>query len=166
MGRVKLMTDDERMRGKYLVDAATGCWCWSGSLDRDGYAAQFRIGSRSDESRRNVKPHRWTFERKNGPIAEGLVIDHLCRNRACVNPDHMEAVTPLVNHARGLRAKRAICPKGHAIAGANELQRRSGIRCRICANAYAREYQRRTGFKHSNAYRLRKRRASSVTATN
>lgn len=152
----KLLTDRERFAGKYLVDAATGCWCWTGALDRDGYGAQFRVGSRTDGTRRHVKPHRWIFAHERGPIPDGMVIDHLCRNRRCVNPHHMEAVTPATNHARGLRAQRALCPRGHAIAGRNAVKRKGGARCRICSNEYQRTYARATGHRHSKAYKQRR----------
>lgn len=161
----KLLTDRQRFDGKYLVDAASGCWCWTGALDRDGYAAPFKIGSRADDSRRQVRPHRWVYEQECGAIGDGLVIDHLCRNRRCVNPAHMEAVTPLVNHQRGLRARRTICPKGHAIVGTNEIPRSGGMRCRICHNEYHRNYARATGHRHSKAYKQRRQgELSSVKA--
>jgi hypothetical protein len=153
----KLISDRERFAGKYLADTTTGCWCWLGALDSDGYAAQMKIGSRTDGSRRQVKPHRWIYEQERGKIGEGLVIDHLCRNRRCVNPEHMEAVTPLVNHQRGLRARRTVCPKGHAIAGTNLLPRKGGARCRICSYEYQRNYSRATGYRYSKAYKQRRK---------
>ena len=158
----KLVSDMERVQGKYLVDAASGCWNWTARLDKDGYAAQLKIGSRTDGSRTQVRPHRWVYEQLKTPIPEGLVIDHLCRNRRCLNPDHMEPVTPLENHHRGLRAKATVCPKGHPIEGDNEVARSHGIRCRTCRNAWYADYHRRTGHKHSNAYKQRKRSEKSV----
>lgn len=69
-----------------------GCWIWTGSIDRDGY------GYLHDGRRHNA--HRWTYEKFVGPIPDGLEIDHLCRVRPCVNPDHLEPVTRLENNLR------------------------------------------------------------------
>ena len=74
-----------------------------------------------------------------------------------MNPWHMEPVPPKVNHDRGLRAKRTVCPKGHLITGENEVLRTGGARCRICSNAYQRAYRRSVGHKHQNAYKARKK---------
>lgn len=133
----------ERFEARILVDAITGCFNWTGPLDRDGYGARFRVGSHVDGTRTAVRPHRWAYEQAIGPIPDGFVPDHLCRNRRCVHPLHLEAVTRLVNHQRGLRAQRTMCPNGHAIVGANLVPRTGGgARCRICFNAYQRAYQR------------------------
>lgn len=151
----KLISDLERFFSKLRFEDG-GCWAWNGRLDKDGYGRQFKVGSRTDNTRRLVRPHRFIFSLLIGPIPEGLVIDHLCRNRACQNPFHMEPVTPLENHARGLRAKALVCPKGHRIEGDNEAAS-GGIRCRICRNAWHAAYQRRTGHKYSKAFKQRKK---------
>ena len=78
------------------------CWLWTGALSDRGYGA-FRIGGRSGKT---VRAHRWAFEDANGPIPEGLEPDHLCRVRACVRPDHQEAVTHRENLRRGAEARR------------------------------------------------------------
>jgi hypothetical protein len=82
----------------YVIDDATGCWVWGLALDNDGYG-RAQVGP--------VKrlAHRVEYERRVGPIPPGLVIDHLCRNRACVNPDHLEPVAQVVNIRRGLRTR-------------------------------------------------------------
>lgn len=151
----KIISDLERFYSKLAFDEETCCWVWIAKLDKDGYGKQFKIGSRTDGSRRLIRPHRFIYEEFFGPIPEGLVPDHLCRNRACQNPFHLEAVTRLENHARGLRAKATVCSKGHLIAGSNET--RGSVRCRICRNAWYAAYHKRTGHKHSNAYKQRKR---------
>lgn len=74
------------------------CFLWKGAHDSDGYG-NFGIGGRED--RKFIKPHRLTYEVVNGEISKGLVIDHLCRVRDCVNPTHMEAVTIKENIKRG-----------------------------------------------------------------
>lgn len=144
---LKLISDEARLTAKYRIVCGPGCWDWIARLDRDGYGARVKVGSRTDGTRREVRPHRWFYEHVVGPIPAGLVPDHLCRNRKCVNPGHMEPVTPLVNHARGLRAKYTVCPKGHAIEGGNEVKRPGGGRCRVCHNAYHAAYQRRAKAK-------------------
>jgi len=130
-----------RVAGKYIVDAA-GCWNWTGKLDEDGYPKRIRVGSRTEGTRRQVRVHRWLCIETGMQIDDDLVPDHLCRNRRCINPAHAEPVTRLVNHRRGLRAQRLICPNGHSIAGRNLLPRAGGARCRICSNAYQRAYQK------------------------
>jgi len=155
----KLLTDAERFCIRYAQDD-NGCWVWMGALDKDGYG-KFKIGSRTDNSRRMVRPHRWSYEFAIGLIPDGMQIDHLCRNRACVNPAHLEAVTPLENHRRGLRALFPVCPKGHAIEGRNEVKRKGGHRCRICFNEWSAGYRRRTDYVHLKAYRQRQREAQS-----
>lgn len=86
----------------YVVDEATGCWLWSGSISSTGYGTQYIHRS---SGRHTLLAHRWMYERKVGPIPEGLDIDHLCQTKRCVNPDHLEPVLPSVNCQRGPKAK-------------------------------------------------------------
>jgi hypothetical protein len=72
----------------------SGCWEWQGALSEWGYGSLVIVG-------RKVPAHRFSYEIHTGPIPEGLVIDHLCRNPSCVNPEHLEAVTNEENIRRG-----------------------------------------------------------------
>jgi hypothetical protein len=75
---------------------ATACWVWRLSIRKDGYAAARVPGLGA------IRVHRAAYQVYVGPIPDGLVIDHLCRVRSCCNPDHLEAVTPQENIARGI----------------------------------------------------------------
>jgi hypothetical protein len=119
---------------EYLEDPATGCWVWQLSLTTGGYG-QIRI----PELKRQGPAHRVYYERLVGPIPEGLELDHLCRNRACVNPSHLEPVTHQVNGLRGVgpcaeNARKTHCIRGHELAGANLYVRRDTGRrqCKAC----------------------------------
>lgn len=80
-----------------------GCWLWQGTL-RAGYG-RVKIGGRLQEA------HRASYEHHVGPIPEGLVVDHLCRNRSCINPAHLEPVTEMENIRRGEQGSSAAMKK-------------------------------------------------------
>lgn len=75
-----------------------GCWIWTGKWDAHGYGRLTRDG-------RSWLAHRWIYERLVEPLPRGLVIDHLCRNHACVNPEHLEPVMDAINTRRGRSAR-------------------------------------------------------------
>lgn len=133
----------DRFVGKYVVDAQTGCWNWTAARDKLGYG-YFGI-SRS----KNVMAHRWSYEHHVGPIPEGLVIDHLCRNASCVNPAHLEPVTQRENILRGTspmahQARRTHCPQGHPYDEINTYIDAKGMRhCRRCGREQAALRRRR-----------------------
>lgn len=130
--------------GKFLVD--DGCWEWTASKNSAGYG-QMHAGP----GRGPVRAHRVLYELLVGPIPEGLTIDHLCRNRGCVNPAHMEPVTRGENVKRGTvgevnRARmlgRTHCKFGHEFSPENTDTRYGTRRCVACMRRRARDYQRR-----------------------
>jgi hypothetical protein len=117
------------------------CWIWTGLLGDGGYGRAYDPGTQ-----RTVAAHRASYEAFIGPIPDGLVIDHLCRNRACVNPTHLEPVTQRVNVLRGEgptaeRARRTHCKEGHPLSGDNlYIHPTRGHRsCKACQAANRRD---------------------------
>lgn len=78
----------------YTVDEDSGCWLWQGVCSWNGYA-------RVKRDNRLQWAHKWYYEQRNGPVLDGKQLDHLCRTPKCVNPDHLEIVTPAENQRRG-----------------------------------------------------------------
>ena len=140
-GQKPLLPADERRRlkrievfeSRYSPEPNSGCWLWHGRGDDLGYGRFWDNG-------RDVQAHRWSYEHHKGPIADGLVIDHLCRVPACVNPDHLEPVTQGENVLRGfaptaINARKTHCLRGHALSGDNLIRRPGNNRgCRTCHN--------------------------------
>jgi hypothetical protein len=130
--------------GKFY--AGTECWEWTGTRT-NGYG-RFSLEGRG------IYAHRFAYEMANGPLPEGLEPDHLCRNTACVRPEHLEAVTHRVNVRRGnapaaTNARRTHCKRGHEFTPENTYRTASGNRlCRICRRAIdRRQYARRCALK-------------------
>lgn len=111
---------------KYTV-ADNGCWEWTGTRNYLGYG-HFWNGSRV------VGAHRWSYEYHTAPIPDGLEIDHLCRNRACVNPEHLESVTRAENNRRAAAAQ-THCKWGHEYTPENTAYRAGYRKCRTCRRA-------------------------------
>lgn len=124
------MDIQERFWSKVNKQTDSGCWKWTAFIYQ-GYG-RFRIG------RGIVQAHRWAWEQVHGPVPEGLELDHLCRNTACVNPDHIEAVTHRENALRGFHPnvqthRTKVCKRGHEISGDNAYPLKDGRqRCFAC----------------------------------
>jgi hypothetical protein len=137
-----------------------GCWHWAGTMGSNGYGV-LSVGSRA-----SIGAHRAVWEALRSPIPAGLHIDHLCRNQRCVNPDHLEPVTPRVNILRGhtvaaANAAKTYCPQGHPLFGENLMVSSRRRYCRECTRQHCREYYRRQVAQgiNRNAMRRAKREA-------
>jgi len=126
----------------------TGCWLWPGS----GVTGYGRINWKVDGQWRMQMARRVSYEMLVGPIPHGLQIDHLCRTPCCVNPLHLEPVTPAENARRGdvgwasqmKSLLQSHCLRGHQYTPSNTIIKSRGWRnCRECTNAYQRKLKRR-----------------------
>ena len=135
--------DKERFMSKISKNV---CWNWLGADNGAGYG-EFHYEGRSERA------HRVSYELHVGPIPKGLVTDHLCRNRRCVNPDHLEVVSLVENSLRGegvgaKASRQTHCIHGHPLTGKNvrymkSPNGRAWRKCLACAKRRQAEYRER-----------------------
>ncbi len=127
-----LLTFEDRFWAK--VDKTDDCWLWTGAINQSGYGT-LSLGSRSEGT---IGAHRASYILNVGTIPEGLTLDHLCRVRHCVRPEHLEPVTADENKRRGHgpvaeKARQTHCIHGHEFDEDNTIIRTNGTRrCRAC----------------------------------
>lgn len=124
---------------KVLPASTDGCWLWAAGKTKQGYGV-FRVGTVLWRS------HRLAYVEAHGAIPDGLELDHLCRNRSCVNPEHLEPVTHRENILRGdappaINSRKDYCKRGHPLTPENlkVSQLPFGRQCRHCVNDLQRE---------------------------
>ena len=128
----KKMSIEGRVWQKIDKNNPNGCWVWTGAKARGGYG-HINIGGKFPSA------HRVVYEMIKGEIPEGLLLDHLCRNPSCVNPDHLEPVTHKENLKRGIgissqNSKKTHCPQGHEYTEENTyVSKRNQRTCKQCA---------------------------------
>jgi hypothetical protein len=160
--RPTLSNDLRRFMAK-VERSEDGCWLWCASVTNRGYG-RFRTKAQGE-----VFAHRFSYEIHVGPIPEGLHLDHLCRVRRCVNPEHLEPVTCRENLLRGdtltaANAAKTHCPKNHPYDETNTYMNAGSRRCRTCKRDRQREHARIHGARGGAAFYKAKK--SSTESTN
>lgn len=127
------------------------CWLWTGAISDGGYG---RFSMREEDGSYVLRQaHRVCWEFLVGPIPAGLQLDHVCRNRPCVNPDHLEPVTPRVNMQRAYKnrlIRHSHCQRGHLMETSHVMTARGRV-CGTCASAKRIERKQRARTQGSNS---------------
>ena len=122
-----------------IIYNENGCWVWTGGKSGNGYAS-------GNYNKKTVRVHRVIYSLLVKNPENGLELDHLCRNRNCVNPHHLEEVTHLENMRRGLPSIKTRCKRGHDLSGDNLLSSTPGRRsCRLCGRIRVFEWRSKHG---------------------
>ncbi len=142
-----------RFLSRLILSPETGCLIWPMKPNRQGYGQMSHSG-------KTIRSHRFAYESQVGPVPEGLVLDHLCRNRMCCNVAHLEAVTSKENVLRGIgptavNATKTHCDNGHVFSGTNVRIRPDGSRkCRECHRLHVRRLDHKTRGLETNGKRI------------
>ena len=159
MNPTDLSTAEGRALFASRINKTETCWIWIGSkFTHSGYG-------RFKAQGRDTAAHIFSWEIAHGPVPVGLELDHLCRNRICVNPGHLEPVTHRENELRGetIMARnfnKTHCDHGHELSGRNLFIRRNGRRrCQECERIYQRKYKAQPKIKARHAELEAQRRA-------
>lgn len=131
-GRTIMKTEAQRFWSKVSI-SENGCWEWTGAKFGTGYGL-FTV----EKGTKSIRAHRWSYANSIKPLTPGLVLDHLCRNRGCVNPLHLEEVTHRENIKRGIGPSAPFlngqnhCARGHEFTAENTKIYNGKRQCRIC----------------------------------
>lgn len=148
---MKRISIEDRFWKKVSPEPNSGCWLWTACVFPAGYGKLMVEG-------KTESAHRVSYRMHVGEIPDGLELDHLCRVRCCVNPDHLEPVTRSVNVKRGLmgrlgcnsESKKTHCPGGHPYSGDNLVIGTDGSRrCKACKSVHYKNWRERRGRKQA-----------------
>jgi hypothetical protein len=154
-----------RLESKYIPEPNTGCWLWTGAVNNTKHS-KTAYGILKIDGKHKLA-HRLMYEMHNGPIDDGLYIDHRCNNTYCVNPEHLQAISPRENVVRsristpGINARKTHCAHGHPLFGDNLISYQGHRHCRACARLrqkkippeVKREYRKKHRAKIKNNHR-------------
>ncbi len=140
--RPKSIRPLEAFAARVMPEPNSGCWLWTGGLSAQTGYGRFYDGNGT------ISAHRFSYQAHVGPLVDGLVIDHKCRVRSCVNPAHLRLVTQQVNTLAGVGpgAKNAIktpCVNGHEFTETNTQRRLTGRGCKACLLIRSRAHRSR-----------------------
>lgn len=146
---------------KSFDKTSNGCWEWRKGLNKDGYSQISLWGGWKKAPKGGQYPaHRIMYELIKGELKPDEQIDHLCRNKVCINPEHLEAVDKDTNNIRGnspsaIHSRKTQCPKGHPYSGANlyiefKQNGKTMRRCRACRAEQKRQQYLRSKLKEAN----------------